>query len=148
MPRKTPEQRFWAMVASREEGQCWLWTGHLDRKGYGAIKTGKKSTGAHRFSYSLNVGPIPDGLVIDHLCRVPACVNPAHLEPVTNAENIARGTAPAAVAIRTGKCQRGHEFTEANTYYVPRSGGGRQRKCRECALTRDRERLQRLRVAA
>lgn len=70
---------------------CWLWTGVLSYDGYGRFRADNRSTGAHRFAYEYYVGPIPDGLQIDHLCRVHNCVNPAHLEPVTPAENQRRG---------------------------------------------------------
>src|SRR6266496_2265386 len=88
--------RFWAKV-DRSGGSraCWLWTGKTGRDGYGRIGLGGRGAlvrvRAHRFAYELLIGPIPDGLQIDHLCRVRHCVNPAHLEPVTQRENILRG---------------------------------------------------------
>jgi hypothetical protein len=69
---------------------CWIWSGGLKLNGYGYLRVGKKGHLAHRWVYEELVGPIPNGLTIDHLCRVKACVNPDHLEPVTNAENIRR----------------------------------------------------------
>lgn len=69
---------------------CWLWTGTIERTGYGRFWLGGRQEIAHRASYALLIGPIPEGLTIDHLCRVRACVNPDHLEPVTLAENIRR----------------------------------------------------------
>lgn len=85
-------------LASRivDEGNCWRWTGRIDWKGYGWLSADP----AHRLTYEAAVGPIPAGLVIDHLCRNPWCVNPAHLEPVTQKENVHRG-----IAFRTA-----HEF--------------------------------------
>lgn len=68
-------------------GPCWLWTGVIQKGGYGRFSLNRKYVGAHRWSYEHHVGPIPKGLTIDHLCFVPACVNPAHLEPVTQGEN-------------------------------------------------------------
>lgn len=77
-----------------EQGEgCWLWLGSLTDKGYGRFYMGGKRYLAHRYSYEHFVGPIPEGLEPDHLCRVPACVNPAHLEPVTRSENTRRGWA-------------------------------------------------------
>lgn len=75
---------------SRADG-CWLWTGRLDQDGYGHFRQDYRRTGAHRFAYEYFVGPIPRGLVVDHLCRVRHCVRPDHLEPVTTQENFIRG---------------------------------------------------------
>lgn len=80
--------RFWSKVDKGDD--CWVWTGWTDRDGYGALDVGGKFTRAHRFAYEELVGPIPEGLTIDHLCRVKHCVNPAHLEPVTAEENTRR----------------------------------------------------------
>lgn len=85
--------RFWDKVDKDGHDGCWLWTDATSWNGYGRFYTGSRVMSAHRLSYELAVGPIPDGLQIDHLCRVRACVNPAHLEPVTLAENIRRGAA-------------------------------------------------------
>ena len=83
------------MILSRVDqsagpGGCWLWTGCTNRGGYGLTKFRGRTTGAHRAVYRLLVGPIPEGLDLDHLCSVRLCVNPAHLEPVTHAENVRR----------------------------------------------------------
>jgi len=110
---------FWSRV--EKSPGCWTWTGTIDPGGYGHYKLGQ-SQHAHRVAYELVVGPIPEGLELDHLCRNPSCVNPAHLEPVTHAENVRRGT----VAQRT-HCQKGHEYTPENTRM--RNGA---RVCREC----------------
>ena len=99
--------------------------------GYGVLSLGRGVTMlAHRWSYEHFVGPIPDGLVIDHLCRVRHCVNPDHLEPVTNEENLRRG---AGYGLRNGMrsaCINGHEYTPENTYTHPTKGSV---TCRECA---------------
>lgn len=87
--------RFWSKVNKDGPlptwapflGPCWLWTSRQDRDGYGRFAVEGKDFRAHRFAYKDLVGPIPDGLTIDHLCRVPGCVNPAHMEPVTAGEN-------------------------------------------------------------
>lgn len=98
---RTPEQRFWAFVEKTET--CWLWTGGTN-EGYGVLWLNGKNVKAHRFAYELLVGPIPDGLVLDHVvargCQWRHCVNPAHLEPVTERVNILRGSSPLAVAWR------------------------------------------------
>jgi hypothetical protein len=90
--------RFWARVEKRPDG-CWIWTGVINHNGYGrytyARPDGRSlASRAHRIAYELLVGPIPDGLQLDHLCRVKACVNPAHLEPVTQDENMRRTRGP------------------------------------------------------
>jgi hypothetical protein len=82
------DARRWANVDTT--GECWIWTGTTDRHGYGRVRPDGRSTGAHRWSYEATVGPIPEGLELDHLCNNPPCVNPAHLEPVTHAENMRR----------------------------------------------------------
>lgn len=102
---------------------CWLWKKPTPN-GYGRVGL----VWAHRLAYELLVGPIPTGLELDHLCRAPACVNPAHLEPVTHFENLRRGNGPAAINARKTHCIRGHGFTAENTYRPP-SG---DRRCRTC----------------
>ncbi|NWN89184.1 MAG: HNH endonuclease [Micrococcaceae bacterium] len=119
-----PEARFLTKV-DKSKGGCWLWIGYLNRSGYGTFGVNGKAMLAHRWSYEHYIGPIPDGLDIDHLCRVRHCVNPAHMEPVTNAENIARS--PIHYGART-RCKNGHEFTPENTAVRPDGG----RRCLTC----------------
>ena len=120
---------FWKHVEKTDS--CWLWTGTLLPAGYGQFGTrDKKHLLAHRFSYELHVGPIPDGLVIDHLCRTRACVNPAHLEAVSQLENNLRGHGWVAINTRKTHCKHGHLFDEANTRWTK---DGRERVCRTCA---------------
>lgn len=130
--RRSPAVRFWEKVNKTEN--CWLWAGSTS-VGYGRFYVDGHTVGAHRWAYESLVGPIPDGLVLDHLCRTPACVNPAHLEPVTQRENLLRGdTLPAAQA-RRSHCKHGHPYVESNLRY--RRDGSRQ--CRECDRTYCRE---------
>lgn len=113
-----PEIRFWRFV--EQTPTCWLWRGAIVGRGYGQFGTGGTGrAAAHRFAYELLVGPIPAGLTIDHLCRVKRCVNPAHLEPVTNAENIRRREPYR----KTGPCKQGHITT---------LDGHGHRRCRLC----------------
>lgn len=108
---------------------CWLWTRVKTPQGYGLFWNGQRRVGAHRYSYERFVGPIPTGLTIDHLCRVHSCINPQHLEAVTNRENALRGVSPVAQRARQTHCKRGHEFTPENTYRVGKHGRG----CRQCS---------------
>ena len=112
-------------VAIDERG-CWVWQLCILQTGYGCIRVGGKTRNAHRVSYETFRGPVPDGLVLDHLCRNRACVNPDHLEPVTPRENVLRGMARQVKADIT-HCPRGHAYDEPNTY----SWRGR-RFCRAC----------------
>ncbi len=123
---------FWSKVHVLENG-CWQWTASLVQ-GYGQFVRARPR-GAHRWAYEHLIGPVPDGLEPDHLCRNKGCVNPSHLEPVTHRENMLRGnTVPARYARQT-HCLRGHPFDEANTYHPPSS---RKRVCRECRGIRSR----------
>ena len=123
------------------ESGCWDWQGPVAPDGYGRMMVGSRTTGerrtalAHRLSWEEANGPIPAGLQLDHLCRNRRCVNPAHLEPVTQRENILRGTGTAAINARKTHCPAGHEYTPENTYTY-RSG----RDCKACAAAKGRRR--------
>jgi hypothetical protein len=119
-----------------DPASCWLWVGSTNAppKDYARLHAvGLKRTGAHRVAYELFVGPIPDGLDLDHLCRTPRCVNPFHLEAVTQRENIRRGTQGHDNRAKT-HCPRGHAYDQANTYVNSRG----QRMCRACGCERMR----------
>lgn len=137
---KSLEQRFWEKVNKDGPGGCWLWTASFrNEQGYGQFGVSGRTVVAHRMSYELMVGPIPDGLVLDHLCRVRRCVNPAHLRPVTDRENI---LAPGALGITKAMaekthCANGHEFTPENT--ARQGPDGRYRRCKTCNRNRVRE---------
>lgn len=132
----TPVERFWSRVDATPGEGCWLWLGNPTNRGYGALNVLDHTVPAHRFSYELHFGPIPDGYEIDHLCRNRLCVNPSHLEPVTHRENLLRGTGFAAVNAAKTHCPHGHEYTPENTYNSPHPQGGRI--CRTCKRARDR----------
>lgn len=117
-------KRFWEKIRTTENG-CWEWTAQIGHHGYARFQFAGKSTRAHRFAYEKLVGAILDGLVIDHTCRVRHCVNPAHLEPVTNAENLRRG---GHYGRDKTHCAQGHPFDGENTG-VDNLG---RRFCREC----------------
>lgn len=119
-------RRFWPKVEKQPDGGCWLWTAALDPGGYGRFKVGRTSRLAHRVAYELVVGPIPGGLTLDHLCKVTACVNPEHLEPVDAGENVRRGFHRNS---KKTHCPWGHPYDEANTYVVPDT---QRRACRKC----------------
>lgn len=125
-------QRFEDKVAVAGADECWLWTAGCDPDGYGHFKLNGKTVRAHRLAYELAVGPIPDGLQIDHVkkrgCRHKNCVNPRHLEPVTCRENLARGDTLNAANVAKTHCPEGHKYTLENTYINPRGA----RVCRIC----------------
>jgi hypothetical protein len=125
--------RLLSRVQRDSESDCWIWTAGVTSNGYGRIRVGGADLRAHRHAYEVFVGPIPDGLVIDHLCRTPLCVNPSHLEPVTVRENTLRGVGRTARNAAKTHCLRGHEFTPENTYWYR---GGRH--CMECRRARKR----------
>lgn len=130
--------RFFSKVEHSLDG-CWAWTGNQNGRGYGYFYvTGLRGSRlAHRVAYEHFVGPIPEGLQIDHLCRVRHCVNPEHMEVVTNRENTLRGRAGEHYSLRT-HCKNGHPFTAENTQL--RSDAGR--RCLTCRKEYDRKKWQ------
>lgn len=129
-PRKSLEERLLTNIVKKDG--CWLWTGYLAHGGYGHVSeggAGGRRLLVHRASYETFVGPIPDGLSIDHLCRVRHCINPQHLEAVPIRVNILRGdTRAAANSVKT-HCPQGHAYDAVNTRVTPKG----YRVCRACA---------------
>lgn len=137
--QSTLVDRFLALVSVEPNTGCWLWTGGLRVRDYGQFDNKL----AHVAAYEIFVGPVPDGLELDHVCRVHLCVNPRHLEAVTHAENMRRGIwseegKRRSALDRTSKthCKKGHEFNEINMRIRKIDGG---RECRACARERYRE---------
>lgn len=133
-------------------GPCWVWTGYVHPSGYAWARPPRGTRGAswfvHRFAYEAVNGPVPRGLVLDHLCRVRACIRPDHLEPVTSGENCRRGIGPAALNARKTHCRRGHSLAGDNLLLW--SDG--RRRCAVCTrdwyAARDNARRQALRAGA
>jgi hypothetical protein len=125
--------RLWKRITVDEATGCWLWTGGQFLSGYGAVKYQGKTRRAHRVAWEVaNERHIPDGLTLDHLCRVKLCINPEHLEPVTMRVNTLRGTSPVALNAAKKICPRGHPYLGDNL--VVYSG---HRRCRECSRAKE-----------
>ena len=136
--------RLWGRVD--EVGECWEWQGARRDHGYGHLQVDGRWVGAHRLAYELTIGPIPDGLVLDHLCRNPPCVRPDHLEAVRQRENLARGNTVVASALTRTHCPNGHPRTPANT--VMDQGKRRCIPCRQVQNRRTTARRRAERIAA
>lgn len=124
-------ERIWDRTMPIPESGCYVWMGALGTHGYGRIRISGRIFRVHNVAYELLVGSIQAGLLLDHLCRVRACWRPEHLEPVTNRENIMRGTGITAINAKKTHCHRGHALSGANLGTF-KSG----RYCRECQRAR------------
>lgn len=114
---------------------CWCWVGATDKRGYGRFHLDERSVPAYRAVYEAHIKKVPKGLELDHLCRNPNCVNPAHLEPVTHSENYRRGNSGKHLgAIHRAKthCPYGHPYNKKNTAYQYNKNGSKQRVCKTC----------------
>ena len=129
----TTKDRIKALSFPNENG-CWIWQASRTATGYGQITAAGTTKKAHRVAYEAFKGPIPDGKLLDHLCRTPLCVNPDHLEPVDHAENARRGYWGLIT-----KCPKGHPYEGTNLYRTPRG----HRRCMACARLYDQTRTPR-----
>lgn len=141
MDDRLPE-RLRRQIVHDSSTDCWLWMGSLNRNGYGRTTrtNSRTSVVAHRYVYELVIGPIPDGLQLDHLCRVRNCVNPEHVEPVTQRTNLLRGETITARSAAVTHCPSGHPYSGRNLR-VSREG---YRYCRECRRIQESLRRERL----
>lgn len=108
-----------------------MWHGAVNEHGYGRFWDGRTMASAHRYAYRLVIGEIPDGLELHHQCETPLCVNPSHLEPMTQRDNNRISNSITAINARKTHCKHGHEFTPENTL-LKRRGDGARRQCRAC----------------
>jgi HNH endonuclease len=129
----TLADRLFGRVLIDQASGCWLWTGARSAAGYGQMRVDGRTLYVHRLAWEMLRGPISPGLVLDHLCRIHNCMNPGHLEPVSQRVNILRGTSKAVTNAAKAVCDNGNEFSGENTY-VRKDSGGRQ--CRVCGRER------------
>ncbi len=134
--------RVFDLAAPEPNSGCFIFLGLLDRQGYGRLCIGGKEYRAHRVALESRIGPMPKELMPDHKCRVTCCVNPDHLEAVTNRENVLRGTSFAAVNARKTSCIHGHELAGDNLYIMPNGW----RACRTCRNAAGRKSKRRHRI--
>jgi hypothetical protein len=122
-------ERIWSKISVDESG-CWVWLAYRNRGGYGCVSWEGMSRLAYRITYTELVSPVPEGLELDHLCRVRHCVNPDHLEPVTRQTNALRGVGVGAKNAKKTHCPKGHPLSGDNLLPGDLKRGGR--KCRQC----------------
>lgn len=132
--REKDERRFWSKVDKQSE--CWIWTAGVTPSGYGSFKLLGKNTAAHRLAYTITKGAIPNDLVLDHICRNRLCVNPDHLEIVTQKVNILRGAGPSASNDEKTHCPRNHPLEKPNLILSNLKRGARE--CVACSRTRSK----------
>ncbi len=127
---KLPE-RMLQKISPEPNSGCWLWEGAWTTAGYGSMTLNYKRYYPHIYCYELANGPVPDGLELDHLCRMRCCCNPEHVEPVIHAENLRRGMSPLNARGKRTHCKRGHEFSDTNTKWYTH-GKNTSRICLTC----------------
>lgn len=139
------KKRFWNNVSAASAEGCWKWNGPISIYGYGRLmeSVGNRKTKqlmAHRFAYEEIVGKIKEGMTIDHVCRNRSCVNPAHMEIVTRAENSMRAHSKNMDAMRDNRCTKGHKIEGENLVLEKRKNGSERKRCRTCAKLRESNR--------
>ena len=132
MSKISTAERLWLKVQKTDS--CWLWTGGTNNYGYGLFWHNKKMRLAHRVAYETINGFIPEGMQIDHLCRVRQCVNPSHLEVVTSKVNTSSGKGLASINAKKTHCPQGHSYSGDNLFLDNRGF----RNCRECHRIKSR----------
>lgn len=143
--------RFSEKIFPVTESGCWIWDSEVNKShGYGMFLLNGKYVRAHRVSYELFKGPIPKGLHIDHLCRVKCCVNPDHLEAVTNRVNVLRGVGATAVNARKETCPYGHKYDSIKRTRCKRTKGVQviQRVCKSCVRVANHSQYLKRKLAA
>ncbi len=144
--KKTLKEYIQKRIEVQPNG-CWNWVRALTTDGYPSAGINRKVYNMHRISYRVYVGPIRKKMTIDHLCRNTKCMNPAHLEQVTNRVNILRGNCKSAVNARKTHCMRGHEFNKENTKICKKGKGKTARACRTCLRAKDKRRWEKYRTS-
>ncbi len=144
MTHRLTDADYWSRIDGPDPLGCWTWTGPVDAEGYGRIFIYGHYHRAHRWTYEKLVAEIPEGLVLDHLCRNTSCVNPWHLEPVTVRVNSRRAPFAQNCRANSDRCRHGHPWNEANTYISP-SG---KWDCRACIRRRANKYRTRKQVSA
>lgn len=135
--------RFEAKVQLDPKKGCWLWTASLTKSGgYGQLKVGARPERVHMLTYRTFVGPIPEGMHLDHFaCDTPRCVNPYHVRPVTPRENTLRSNSPSSMHAAKTHCPKGHPYAGDNLVIYVSPKGSVARNCRECVRARERARI-------
>lgn len=127
--------KFWSKV--NKTAECWEWAACKMPTGYGKLKYKGQDWLAHRLSYTLLIGPIKEGLTVDHLCRNRSCVNPDHMELVSQGENTLRGLSVSGINSRKTHCSKGHEYGGENLIVARKTS---HRRCRTCERIKDKNR--------
>ncbi len=144
MPNRRPGSLHYRFLVKIEKQPgpdgCWLWTARVNDDGYGEFRAFAKNVKAHFYSFVIYKGPVPQGLEIDHECKRRNCVNPRHLRAIPHAKNVIRGE--EHYKRQQTHCQRGHEFTAANTGY-----NREKRYCRACSNAAQNARKRKYREA-